>query len=157
MKLKIGDTVYLQKYEVAYITHELVSYPSSIFQEMFGDEDGLFSMDYPVDRFHFACVFKRPENVKWLMEQDWFVDYDEYAKKPLSELIALMDCLNEEYYASIDEFNAKDAVYRKKHLGDIEDKLNKLSHKAASIGDLIMFRKGRVEFVFPDEYSRGAQ
>lgn len=36
MKLKIGDKVYLQKYEFAHIMHELNGFPGGILDETFG-------------------------------------------------------------------------------------------------------------------------
>ena len=153
MKLKIGDKVYLQKHEVAYIMNDLNSFPGGILQETFGDEDsGFFFMNGPVDGFRFECVYKEPENVKWLMEQDWIVDYDEYAEMPLAELEALQERLKAEYSAGIDEFNAKDEAYREAHYDEESDKFDKLGHKIASFGDLIGFLKGEFKFVFPNEY-----
>ena len=102
--------------------------------------------------FRSECVYKEPENVKWLMEQDWIVDYDEYVKMPLAELEALQERLKAERSAGIDEFNAKDEAYREAHYDEESDKFDKLGHKIASFGDLIEFRKGEFKFVFPDEY-----
>ncbi len=154
MKLKIGDRVYLQKYEFAHIMHELNGFPGGILDEMFsGDEDSsFFFMNGPTDGFRFECAYKEPENVRWLMEQDWIVDYDEYAEMPLAELEALQERLKAERSADIDEFNAKDEAYRETHFDEQSDKFNKLGHKIASLGDLIRFRKGEIKFGFPDEY-----
>lgn len=153
MKLKIGDKVYLQKYEVAHIMHELNGFPGSILDETFGgDEDSFFFINGPTDGFRFECVYKEHENVKWLMEQDWIVDYDEYAEMPLAELRAFQERLKAERSADIDEFNAKDEAYRETHFDEQSDKFDKLKHKIASLGDLIRFRKGEIIFGFPDEY-----
>ena len=154
MKLKIGDRVYLQKYEVAHIMHKLNGFPCGILEETFNnDEDSsFFIMNGPTDGFRFECVYKEPANVKWLMEQDWIVDYDEYAEMPLAELEALQERLKAECSADIDEFNAKDEAYREAHFSEESDKFDKLGHKIASLGYLIKFRKGEVKCVFPDEY-----
>ncbi|MBR0461086.1 hypothetical protein IJI91_03875 [Candidatus Saccharibacteria bacterium] len=154
MKLKIGDKVYLQKYEVAHIIHELNGFPGGILDETFGGDEGnsFFFMNGPTDGFRFECVYKEHENVKWLMEQDWIVDYDEYAEMSLAELRALQKRLKAERSADIDEFNAKDEVYRETHFDEQSDKFDKLGHKIASLGDLIRFRKGEIKFGFPGEY-----
>ncbi len=153
MKLKISDKVYLQKYEVAHIMHELNVFPSDFFDETFGgDEDSFFFINSPTDGFSFECIYKEHENVKWLMGQDWIVDYDEYAEMPLAELEALQERLEAERSADIDEFNAKDEAYREAHFDEESDRFDKLGHKIASLGDLIRFRKGEIEFGFPDEY-----
>lgn len=153
MKLKIGGKVYLQKYEVASILHKLKSFPASIMQETFGDGgDEFFCMNGAADGFRFDCIYKEPKNVEWLMDQDWIIDYDEYAKMPLDELKTLYESYKVEYSADIDRFNAKDVTYRETHFEEENDKLNKFWHKIASLGNLIGFREGEVKFVFPDEY-----
>ena len=153
MKVKVDENVYLQKYEVAHIMHDLSSFPATVMNEAFGDgEDSFFFMNGPADGFRFESVFKNPASVKWLMEQDWIVDYDEYSEMPLPELEALVERLKSEHDAGIDEFNARDEAYREKHFEEISDKFHKDSHKISSLDDLISARKGKVTFVFPDGY-----
>ena len=153
MKLKIGDKVYLQKYEVAHLMHSFNSFPGSVLHEVFSDgEDSFFFMSGPADDLRFESVFKNPASVKWLMKQEWIVDYDEYVEMSLTELEALQERLKAKHSADIDEFNAKDEAYREAHFDEESDKFDKLGHKIASLGDLIEFRKGKVKFVFPDEY-----
>lgn len=152
MKIKIGDKVYLQKYEVYHLLHDLNGFPSSILNETFGNEDRSFFMNGPTDGFWFECVYKKPENVRWLMKQDWIVDYDEYAEMSIAELEALQERLKAEGLAGVNEFNARDEAYRKAHIDEENDKFSKLGHKIASLWNLIVFLKGEVKFVFPDEY-----
>ena len=153
MKIKIGDKVYLQKYEVAFIMHNLNDFPDSIFRETFGEVNGkLFFMSGSVDCFQFKQVYKKPENVEWLMAQDWIVDYDEYSKMSLAELKTLYKRLRKKRSADIREFNAKDKDYRKAHFDEEDDKFNKLGHKIDSLEGIIDYRKGKVKFIFPKEY-----
>ena len=153
MKIRIGEKVYLQKYEVAHILHSLNGFPATVIDEVFGDgESNFFFMNSPADGFRFESVFKNPASVKWLMEQDWIVDYDEYSEMPLPELEALVERLKAEHAAGIDEFNAKDETYREKHFEEASDKFHNDSHKISSLDDLISARKGEVTFVFPDGY-----
>jgi len=153
MKIRIGEKVYLQKYEVAHILHSLNGFPATVIDEIFGDgESNFFFMNSSADGFRFESVFKDPASVKWLMEQDWIVDYDEYSKMPLPELEVLTERLKAEHVAGIDEFNAKDETYREKHFEEESDKFHKASHKISSLNSLISARKGEVIFVFPDGY-----
>ncbi len=153
MKLKIGDKVYLQKYEVVYILHKLNSFPASIMQETFGgDDNDYFFVNGSADGFRFACVYEEPESVRWLMEQDWIVDYDVYIEMSLDELKVLQETFKAEYSAGIDEFNAKDEAYKETHFEEENEKLDNLGHKIISFGNLISFCKGEVKFGFPDEY-----
>ncbi len=153
MKLKIDDKVYLQKYEVAHIMHDLDSIPATVVDEITrGRSRRFFSMNDPTDAYRFGFAFKNPASVKWLMEQGWIVNYDEYFEMPLPELEALVERLKAEHGAGIDEFNAKDEAYREKHLEKVSNKFHKDSHKISSLDDLISARKGKVTFVFPDGY-----
>ncbi|MBR5419359.1 hypothetical protein IK110_03875 [Candidatus Saccharibacteria bacterium] len=153
MKLIIGDKVYLQKYEIAHITHSLNGIPGSMLDELFGDDpDGIFYMNSPEDGYRFECVFKDPKNVEWLTEQDWIVDFDRFFKMELDELEDLQERLRVAYSTCVEEFNAKDDAYRKAHFQEKRDFFNKLWHKVNSLDALIGFRKGKIKFVFPDEY-----
>lgn len=59
MKIRIDDIVYLQKYEVTYIMHEVDNVPGSVLKECFGGgEDGCFFMRDLGDGFRFDCAFK---------------------------------------------------------------------------------------------------
>ena len=87
MKVKVGENVYLSKYEVAHIMHDLNSFPATIIGEVFGNgKSSFFFISGPTDAFRFESVFKNPASVKWLMGQDWIVDYDEYSEMPLPSL-----------------------------------------------------------------------
>jgi hypothetical protein len=152
MKIKIGDKFYLQKYDVAHLLHELDEYPGSILDESFNGGDEMFFMSGPTDGYRFECLFEKPESVEWLMKQDWIVDYDEYVKMPLAELEELLGRLSAELSSEIQEFNAKDESYRRRHFDEANDKFSKAKYKNTSLNDLIMFRKGKAEFTFPNEY-----
>ena len=153
MKLKVGESVYLQKYEVAHIVYDLNGFPRIILDEIFNNSDGgFFFMNGPADGFRFECVFRNSTSVKWLMEQDWIVDYDEYAEMSLSELEALVERLEAEHTAGANEFNAKDEAYREKHFKEESDRFHKAGYKICSLRYLISARKGEVTFVFPDGY-----
>ena len=146
MKLKIGNKVYLQKYEVAHFFHQSNSLPVNILQETFKNDDCYYG---PTSDFRFEYVYKDPENVKWLMEQDWIVDFDEYNEMPLAELGALKNQLKAECSANVDTFNANVATYRDMHFDEESAKFDKLRHKIASLEKLIKYRKGEIKFVLP--------
>lgn len=152
MKIKIGDKVFLQKYEVAHIIHETYSVPLSFMRETFPEKSGCFVMNGAADCFRFKCVYKDPESIKWIMEQDWIVDFDEYSKMSPDELYALCERLYEEYSKGIDEFNAKDDAYREAHYYDDSDKFEKAEHKLSSLKTLYNYLKGETKFAFPRGY-----
>lgn len=151
MKIKAGGKVYLQNYDVSYIMQEVISYPMSIAEEVFNERDTFF-VNGPVGALQFECVFEKPKNVKWLMKQDWIVDYEEYAHVPLSGLENLYNNLKAECLVSIEEFNARDGAYRDLHYDEENDRIGKLSHRIYSIGTLISAYKGQTAFILPSGY-----
>lgn len=151
MKIKVGNKVYLQNYEADYIMRDVVGSPMSINQES-SIESGTFFTDGPVERLRFGSIYKDPDNVSWIMAQDWIIDYEEYAKKSLQELEYLYECLKVECVSGIEEFNARDEVYRDLHYDEESEKFSRLSHKIASIGLLIGVHKGKTNFILPSCY-----
>ena len=148
MKIKMGDRVYLQKYDVAFITSRSSGFPWSIIDEIFTN-DKLFYVSSKADGYKFKCEFKDHENVKWLMEQDWIVDYDECAKLSNSDLEALIEHLEKNYHEGLDEFNAQSEHYRKNHFKEKADMFEKSKHKIISYEYMLAARRGEIKFVFP--------
>ena len=150
MKLKIGNKVYLQKYEVAFIMNYLSKFPASFLNETFSDaNDGIFMMNaLGDDTFDFKTVYEDPKNVAWLMEQTWLADFDIYSKMPLDELEESLERLESEYSARNAKLKAKGEGYSTE---DVES-LNKLGHKTNSLDYLVMFRRGKLNFIFPEGY-----
>lgn len=148
MKLKIGNKVYLQKYEIAFITHHLSRFPKGFLEETFANDD-IFMMNVLSDNtFDFKTVYEDPKIVAWLMEQTWLADFDTYSKMPLDELEESLERLKSEHSARSAELEAEGEDYQEE---DIES-LNKLAHKINSLGSLIMFRRGKLDFIFPEGY-----
>ncbi len=169
MKLKVGNKVYLQKYEVAHIMDGSGSWvPSGIIRELYSNNDGYkFMNNLDTDGFRFDCVFEEPRNVAWLMRQDWIVSYNKYANISLSKLETNQRRLKARLSVAVDEFynsgrtyagtnfatgHDRLSAYMKAHFIKEHDRLDKLGFKIASLGAFISFRKGEVEFVFPDGY-----
>ena len=108
MKIKIGDTIYLQKYDVAYILDNLNNFPTSLLQDIFdNNEKNFFFISNFNDSLRFDYIFKEPANTKWIMEQNWFINYDTYIKRTIIELKNQASCLRDVYADGINEFNAK--------------------------------------------------
>lgn len=142
MKLRIGEKVFLQKYEIAFLLCETKDFPADILREA-AEPGGVFRINSPMDCFRFDCKFENPANVEWLSAQDWILDYDEYVQMPLDELAACREDLQHEILSCQELFRSGQ--------GNLET-LYKLDHQDASIRGIIEFRKGRTEFVFPSEY-----
>ena len=106
MKKIIGDEVFLQKYDVDFIFHELKSVPVFVVDALFGG-DGYFYMNGGGDSAEFATPL-RDEAAKWAIEQDWIVNIDDYRRMSAKE-VAIVFKEEEKLFKQIaDEFGAHD-------------------------------------------------
>ncbi len=151
MKILINGTVYLQKYEVAYITHEIELVPYTIMEEIFAKKEA-FIMNGIADGLNFECAFRQPESVEWLIAQDEIVNYDEYIQMPLSELKKLHRRMRKKHRKEIHDFNKQDDYARRSQYEAKSREFNKTGHKISSLGYLIKARKGKIKFVLPSGY-----
>lgn len=157
MKIKIGEKVYLQKYDTARILHDIAAFPGSLVTELFEpSNDGalhasIFYISSPQDELEFSCVFKDPKNVEWLMSEDWIVDHNEYIKMPVATLKSIYRHREREYKANIKYFNLQPREYRELHYGEINLKLYKEAHQLKSIRLLINELTGRITLNLPSE------
>ncbi len=90
MKRKIGNAYCIQKYDLYKITTELSLVSSSFIEEAKG-QVVYFHLCEEHDMEQFSCIIRRPENVQWLMEQDWILDYDQCNSMSDHELRALRE------------------------------------------------------------------
>lgn len=151
MKIEVDEKVYIQKFDVAGILRGITSFPGSFMDELFGgDEEEAFFMNGTTgDACKFAYVFGHPENVGWILEQDWILDYNEYAEMSIEELRDLSCSLIDEYQSDIDMFNAQNLDYRKRKYREMKDRSEKCRHKITSLNLLIGEREGKINFKFP--------
>lgn len=152
MKLKIGESVYLQNFDLGYMTRS-IDVPYDLYEEMF-KEGTIFITSGGEDGLRFDHAFKTPETVKWLMEQDWIIDYEEYAKMPIPELTTLLESTIAERTAQVAEFNTQDKAYRNEHFKEKSLKFDRLGHKIYSLKCLISALEGKLglKFTFPTDY-----
>lgn len=152
MKILVNNTLYLQKYEIAYITHELKSTPCSVIEEIF-DSHEAFIVNGVIDGFNFKYAFKRPESIEWLLSRTDIVDYDEFSQIPLSKLKKLHRKMTREHRNNIRIFNSQDDYTRRCLYDTKSHEFNKTGHEITSLGYLIKARKGKIKFVLPSEYT----
>ena len=152
MKLKIGEKVYVQKYDVAFILHELHEFPADIYAEIFGEEGNrAFYINGVDDQYEFDQAFERPESAKWIMEQPWLMNFDHYKTLPVSELETIYDDMAKNCTQGIAEFNAQSEEYREEHFEEFDQKYCKDGHFIFSLGAMINYLKKEVKFTFPNE------
>ena len=152
MKIKIGEKVYLQKYDVARILQNTPAFPGNLVNEIFDDDSsGVFYIMHPKEGLEFSCVFEDPTNVEWLMSEDWIIDHDEYAKMSVATLKSLYRHLEKTSRAKVNNFNLQPREYRELHYDEINLELYKEAHKLKSLRILINELTGIMPLNLPDE------
>lgn len=147
MKLDTGNEVYLQGYELNYPKFPPNGFPESFSEEAPKQDEILL---VPEDRFKFIHAFKDPENIAWLMSQDWIVDYNQCMKMSLSELKAYYRKVKQAYDAEINQFKNQDLEYRTKHIDAQSLEFGRTEHKIYSLEIMIKHRSHQIQFVLPD-------
>ena len=96
-------------------------------------------------------MFENSDNVKWLMDQDWIVDYNQYKGKTPAEIMDNCKKLVEQGNAEAEEFNAKNPEYREKHFLECRERLNNLEHELDSLEIMTEHINKKIEFVLPEQ------
>lgn len=150
MKLKQDGRVWLQRYDITFLAYELDSTPRSVISEIFSEQT-FFIADANDERYQFEAFLEQPENVTWVMSQEWLVNYTNYADVPLEELEALLRRIRDRHSSEVEDFNSMSQDYRKQHYRDACEQFSKDSHRIASFEALIQAKKGEAKFLFPGE------
>lgn len=144
MKIKIGDKVYIQRYDLQFLFCSEAA-TNGIISEYFQKND-VFEYEDTISPFDFNFFFAKKENVEWIMGQAWILDYGEYKDKTIEFLQTQAD----DYQKKIDESIAKG----KQDPGIVNDfyldERDKLEQARDSIRYLISEKAGVVSFVLPE-------
>lgn len=149
MKVKVGEKVYLQKYDIAYIMNNLNNTPVTLINEIFKDRP--FIMVGQNDALEFTYTFEEPENIDWLMSQDWIVDYGSTIFVSLFATKDFYKDLKKKLKNEIHSFNTKNYLYREKHYEEYDNKFKKKQHEITSYQIMIDYLNGKISFFFPKE------
>lgn len=142
MKKRIGNAICIQKYDLYKITTELSSVPSS-FAEEAKNQVVYYHLCDEHDMQQFSCAFRRPENIQWLMEQDWILDYDQCNKKSVQELRALREKFKGSMEAEIEAMSKYAPHYHTNFLAEEADFYFKEYHRLQSLDWLISVKKSK--------------
>lgn len=158
MKLKVNDKVYLQRYEVEFLLQEFhnFNFPDSIMREIRENKRPFLFDRVKKHDGSFHNIFKNPENVQWLMEQDWIVDYDRYKNNSIPQLQNICNDLNFDRISELEDFTSKPVFYRVEHDSEQSERLIKSSHKISSLETMIKYLNRSMPFFFPEEIAHYA-
>lgn len=141
MKIKIDDTVYLQKYDIAFIMHELNSIPAAVIDAIFGG-GAAFILSGPEDSKRFAYSFEG-ELADWLMKQGWIVDFNDYSLSKPHVIDKLIKEGQAQHKKAIKQFNASDEKYRLENFDEKSDEFRKEEHRLASLSLMRDYLRGK--------------
>lgn len=147
MKKTVGNKVFLQKFDVAFIMRELHTIPIYFLEATF-DTGGYFIMSGGPDSFEFDSEFSG-DAAKWITEQDWLIDFDEYRKMSKNEILELQRAEQARLGQDIDIFYTHDDHYQSEHYDEENDRFLKQRHKLQSMGVMIQFLDKEVKFAVP--------
>lgn len=154
MKIKIGEKVYLQKYEVIQLSQRPAIVAECVRNELIDSYGIIYSVPQDLDVYKFEYVFTNPDSVKWLMEQDYIVDYDELVDLPEAELMKRYKEASDQYDKIISNYHNYNSDYQRDHHEETMNDIYRAKWKYSSIAEFIALTKGRIsQFGFPKEYT----
>lgn len=153
MKILKDNKIYVQKNDMAYLNSSGLSIPASIFLKVFGH--GINIIDNS-NRYEFI-EFTDPKEIEFFQGQDWIVDYDAVKDLTEEEILQLGQAVAAEKKRRADEFNAKLKKYRQENYESVIAGLDLLDFKMYSLRDIIMFKKGELDFPLPVGVERPSQ
>lgn len=154
MKIKIGEKVYLQKYEIVKMRERPEIIAECVLDECARKYGSIFTVPQDLNVYRFDYCFEEPECVEWLMAQDYIVDYDKYIDMDTTMLkIKLKQC-NDNQATIIEEYTDRDKEYREAHPNEMRNQLYCNKWKGSSIGELIALKNGAIPtFGYPEGYT----
>lgn len=152
MKIFKDNSVYVQKNDMVNLNHADISIPASIFIKVFGQ--GITVID-ETNRYEFI-EFNAPEEIKFFQEQDWIVDYNAIRDLTEEELMELGQSIAQDKTAKAKAFNKLPKKQRQQKYQSVVSSLELLDFKMYSIRDMIMFKRGELEFPLPQGVQRPA-
>ena len=158
MKIKIEARkqakVYIQRYDLYFLANRLDEIPKNLALEISSFINGKAFFLGPLDGVTFDVIIENPENVEWIMSQDYILDYRKYSSMPKRKLKSLQKELSMKYGYKIEEFGFKSSTYRLEHFYDFGLWANEEKHRIQSIELMLDFNSNKVRFVFPEELSK---
>lgn len=150
MKILTNDGIYVQKNDMAYLTHSETAIPASIFMSVFGV--GSYTIIDDSNRYEFI-KFTGKEEVEFLKSLDWIVDYNAVKDLTQDELEKMFNELAEKRKTLAQKFNNMPIDERMKNV-DIIEMCENLRFKMLSINDVNLFRSGKLAMTLPEGFER---
>jgi len=148
MKIRKGDCIYLQNYDLAEII-ELENIPNCITSELFGG-CLIQKTQTPQSSLRFK-KFAKKDSIDWISQQEWILDYESYAKKDLKELKKLKKTEAKELKHEVKNLTAQISSGKPTRTKRKRNEIAQKRHKILSIKILIGHLKKKAVFELPEE------
>lgn len=150
MKLIVGEKAYVQKFVMAFMEDEFFAIPGLLYTS--------FIAKYPIhsirgadDAVRFGFEFDDPDTVEFIKNCPYILDYAELSKKSIKELENLLIRTVDEHNARANDFDVRDAAYKKKHEHEMQNDFDQTRLMCESIKALIACKKGEIKMpTLPD-------
>lgn len=147
MKLVTDNKVYVQKDDIIHLLRGVNggSIPASVFNKCFSSS--FFIVD-DSNRYEFI-EFDSPEDIEYWKNQPWSIDYIALKDEPDETLISLGESYADKQSIIANEFNSLSGEEKEDNY-DIVTKYEILDFMMFSLRDIILMRKGELDFPFPE-------
>ena len=153
MKKILGDVVWVQKYDIAFIMNDLRSMPICIVDALFGSDNAFFIMNGGNDANAFSNSFTG-QAAEWLKMQPWLLDIDEWRKKTAQEIYEILAQEEASFKRSVSSFYEHDQHWQSEHFNEADDIFSKQSHRLRSMNLMIKWLDKEIKFKIPGEKKR---
>lgn len=144
MKVIVGDKVYLQKVDLAYMIHEFNGLPSCIMSEAFGTAC-ILTTNGADDAVSFGYCFESERAVSFLRANEQILDFSVYSQKSTDSLIALKAQLESDLDREVDKFNESSEDFRKKHYDEYSERFDYMRLQILNLDFLIDCKNGKIK------------
>lgn len=149
MKIIKDNVIYIQNNDIIQLNHSDMDIPASIFMKIFGN--GIVIID-DSNRYEFVS-FTEPEEIEFLRNIDWILDYDEVKDLSEEEIITLAEKIMSERNELANKFLSMTESEKEKNIAMV-DQCELINHKMFSLRDFLWFKQGHIQMELPEEVSQ---
>ena len=149
MKIRIGDIVYVQKYDIRILSDMQICW--DLVVEYYCSE-GMLIINGPKDALTFVELARDKRRVEKIMSEEWIIEYEQVVNLSIDELKAMYKEIASRKYEKIKDLEENSFDWNRDYQTIKYVEVEKESLMQDSIEFLIDAREGKVEFTFPEGY-----
>ena len=146
MKIIREDGIYVQKNDLAHLTHVDDPVPASIYLKAFG---GPYTIINDSNRYDFV-KFTEENEIAFFKKQEWIIDYDAVKDFKDEDFVELGKSIAKEQEEQANLYNSMSAEEQSKNR-DIVVYCDLLEFKFYSLRDILWFKQGHIKMTLPGE------